>query len=144
MTATIDVNLLLYASNRRSEHHSRALEVLRGIAGGPSIFYVFWPVIMSYLRMATSPWIFSPPLRPDDARSSVASLIQRAHIRTPGEHDGFWQHFEHVTEGMTIGGNLVPDAHLVALMHQHGVSEIWTHDRDFRRFDGVRVVDPFA
>ncbi len=34
------------------------------------------------------------------------------------------------------------DAHLVALMNQHGVSTIWTHDVDFRRFDGIRVYDP--
>ena len=41
-------------------------------------------------------------------------------------------------------GNLLTDAHIVALMRQHGVSTIYTHDRDFRKFDGIRVVDPFA
>jgi hypothetical protein len=41
-------------------------------------------------------------------------------------------------------GNLVPDAHLVALMRQYGVSTIVSHDRDFRMFDGIRVHDPFA
>ena len=45
---------------------------------------------------------------------------------------------------LVIRGNLVPDAHLVALMRQHGVRTIWTHDRDFRKFNGIRVVDPFA
>lgn len=41
-------------------------------------------------------------------------------------------------------GNLVPDAHLVALMHQYGVRTIISHDRDFKKFDGIRVEDPFA
>jgi hypothetical protein len=41
-------------------------------------------------------------------------------------------------------GNLVPDAHVVALMLEHDVGAIWTHDRDFRRFDGIEVRDPFA
>ncbi len=40
--------------------------------------------------------------------------------------------------------NLVPDAHIVALMHQNGVRTIWTHDRDFRRFDAIDVRDPFG
>jgi predicted nucleic acid-binding protein len=40
-------------------------------------------------------------------------------------------------------GRLVADAHLVALMRQHGVRTIVTRDRGFRRFDGIRVRDPF-
>ena len=38
----------------------------------------------------------------------------------------------------------MPDAHLVGLMRQHGVGTIWTRDRDFRRFSGIKVRDPFA
>lgn len=40
-------------------------------------------------------------------------------------------------------GNAVPDAHLAALMRQHGVATIYTRDRDFLRFDGIRPLDPF-
>jgi predicted nucleic acid-binding protein len=32
----------------------------------------------------------------------------------------------------------------VALMRQHGVSTIWSHDRDFLKFRGIKVQDPFA
>ncbi len=28
-------------------------------------------------------------------------------------------------------------------MLTHGVKTIWTHDRDFRRFRGIEVRDPF-
>ena len=38
----------------------------------------------------------------------------------------------------------IADCHIVALMHGHGVREIVTHDRDLRRFDGVKVRDPFV
>jgi len=41
-------------------------------------------------------------------------------------------------------GNLFPDAHLVALMREHGVSTIWSHDRDLRKFSGITVKDPFS
>ena len=37
----------------------------------------------------------------------------------------------------------VTDGHLVSLMRQHGVGTIYTRDRDFRRFDGIRAEDPF-
>lgn len=39
-------------------------------------------------------------------------------------------------------GNLVPDIHLAALLRQHGVPVICTHDRDYRKFDCLKVVDP--
>jgi predicted nucleic acid-binding protein len=41
-------------------------------------------------------------------------------------------------------GNLIHDAHIVALCLEHGVSELITGDRDFSRFEGLRTVNPFA
>ena len=41
-------------------------------------------------------------------------------------------------------GARAPIAHLAARMRQHGVTTIYTRDRDYRRFDGTRVLDPFA
>jgi predicted nucleic acid-binding protein len=52
--------------------------------------------------------------------------------------------YRRVTEPLVVSGNLVPDAHLAALMRQHGVARIWTHDRDFMKFDRIEVRDPFA
>jgi predicted nucleic acid-binding protein len=42
------------------------------------------------------------------------------------------------------GGNLAHDAHIAALILEHGVRELWTADRDFARFPGLRLHDPFA
>ena len=50
-----------------------------------------------------------------------------------------WDVYEQVAAGQNFRGNLVSDAHLVALMKQHGVTVIWTDDRDFRRFEGMTV-----
>ena len=41
-------------------------------------------------------------------------------------------------------GNLLHDAHIAALCIEHGVAELVTGDRDFRRFEGLRLYDPFA
>jgi len=104
---------------------------------------LLWPTLMSYLRLATHPAIFAAPLTPDAATGNVESLIQRPHVRTAGEAEGFWARYRNVSTEVPARGNLVPDAHLVALMRQHGVSTIWSRDRDLRKFDGIRVADPF-
>ena len=137
MSYTVDANVLLYATDQSSPMHTKAQELVGRLTGGPQIAYLFWPVLMSYLRMATHPSIFSNPLSPDEAMRNVDGLVSLRHVRTPGEEVGIWETYRSVGEG--VRGNLVPDAHLVALMHQHGVATIWSQDRDFRRFDGIQV-----
>ena len=144
MSSTIDTNVLLYASDEASPLNEAAVRFLTDRAAGPDLLYVFWPTIMGYLRISTHPAVFEHPLSPSDARRNIEALISLPHVLTPGEADGFWEVWTKVTDGVTARGNLVPDAHLVALMRQHGISTIWTRDRDLRRFSGIRVADPFA
>jgi predicted nucleic acid-binding protein len=66
-------------------------------------------------------------------------LLSLHHVRTGSEGETFWDTFTATTSDLVVRGNLVPDAHLVALMRQHGVSDIWSRDRDLRKFEGVRV-----
>lgn len=144
MSSTVDANVLLYASDSSSPDHERAREFLTEWSGGPGLVYVFWPTLMSYLRIATHPRIFERPLDPDVAEANVSSLLRMPHVTTGSEDERFWATWKRSTEGVVIRGNLVPDAHVVSLMHQHGVDEIWTRDRDYRKFDGIEARDPFA
>jgi hypothetical protein len=139
----IDANVLLYASDAASPFHERASAFLQRCAEGPELLYLPWSVAMAYLRIATHPVIFERPLSPDEATGNLEALLQRPHVRTLGEGDGFWDAYRRVTSGLVVRGNLVPDAHLVALLLESGVTTLWSHDRDFRRFAGLRVHDPF-
>jgi hypothetical protein len=38
---------------------------------------------------------------------------------------------------------MVPDAHLAALLRQHGENILYTDDRDFRKFGFLKVRNPF-
>jgi len=58
------------------------------------------------------------------------------------EEEGFWKHFPAVAKEVPPRGNLVPDVHLAALLRQNGVRVICTQDRDFRKFDFLKVMDP--
>lgn len=142
MSYAIDANLLLYASDAASAFHPRALAFLERAASGPELLYLPWPVVMAYLRISTHSAIFERPLSPEEAAGNVDALLARPHVRPLGEIDGFWRVYRQTTRGIAVRGNLVPDAHLVSLLLQHGVTTLWTHDRDLRRFEGIRVRDP--
>ena len=144
MSLTLDANVLLYASDASSPRQAAARGLLETIAAGPELTYLFWPTIMAYLRIATHPAVFSRPLPASDAIANIESLLDRPHVRAPGEQPEFWPRYRAVAADAAPTGNLVSDAHLVALMLQNEVRTIWTHDRDFRRFKGIEVRDPFA
>ena len=144
MSAAIDVNVLLYASDTASSFHRRAATFLAERAKGPDILYVAWSTVMSYLRIATHPAIFENPLSPDEASRNVETLLRLPHVRMLAEGEGFGALYRDVTRAVPARGNGVPDAHLATLLRQHGVAMLYTNDRDFRRFDFLTVRDPFA
>jgi toxin-antitoxin system PIN domain toxin len=141
---SLDVNVLLYASDQASERHDEARRFVESCAAGPEIFCLTWPTLMSYLRIATHPRIFSAPLSPGEAIRNVTALTGLPHVRTLSELDGFLDAYSHVTDGIPVRGNLVPDAHIAAILLQHGVRTLYTSDRDFRKFSSLDVRDPFA
>ena len=143
MSVTLDANVLLYASDASSARQATAIRLLEQVATGPEIAYLFWPTIMAYLRIATHPAVFDRPLAADDAIANIEALLSRPHVRAPGEQPEFWRRYRSVAADARPTGNLVPDAHLVALMAENEVRTVWTHDRDFRRFQGIEVRDPF-
>ena len=144
MSFAIDANLLLYASDQESPWHNAAVRRLDELALGPEIVHLFWPTVMAYLRIATHPSIFSEPLSPEEAMQNVEGFLALPHVRSPGEHEGFWPAYRAAGEGVVLRGNVVPNAHVVALMRLYGVDAIWTRDRDYTKFRRIRVLDPFA
>ena len=144
MSYSLDVNVLLYASDRASDRHGRARDFVESCAAGPEILCLTWPTLMSYLRIATHPRIFAAPLSPDEALGNIAALIGLPHVRAVSELDGFLDAYKHVADEISVRGNLVPDAHVAAILFQHGVGTIYTNDRDFRKFRSLNVRDPFS
>lgn len=144
MSYALDVNVLLYAADEESLHHVPAREFLDRCAAGPELCCLAWVTLMSYLRMATNPRIFARPLAPEVAQRNVSALLDLPHVRALAEQDGFWEIYRRATQGLVVRGNAVPDAHLAALLIQHGVTVLYTRDADFRKFPDLQVRDPFA
>jgi len=94
--------------------------------------------------MTTHPRIFSQPLSPTEALNNIRGLLSLPHVRTISEEEGFLDVYQDVTGTIPVRGNLVPDAHLVALLRQHGIHTLYSTDTDFRKFAGLIVRNPLA
>ena len=81
MSYSLDVNVLLYASDRSSDRHDAARAFLESCAAQPQVLCLTWPTLMAYLRIATHPSIFAAPLTPDEALNNVNALLSLPHAR---------------------------------------------------------------
>jgi predicted nucleic acid-binding protein len=48
-----------------------------------------------------------------------------------------------VTGATPVRGNFAPDAHIAAILFQHGVRTLYSNDRDVRKFPSLDLRDPF-
>jgi len=143
LSYSVDPKILLYASDESSRHHEVAAAFLAERPNDPEIFCLTWPTLMAYVRIATHPRIFSYPLAPQEALCNVAALMGLPRVRVMSEEEGFLEVYHDVCGEHAARGNQVPDAHLAALLRQHGVSTLYTADTDFRKFPFLDVRNPF-
>ncbi len=139
----VETSILVYAAHRGSALHRRAREVLERLATGPAPWALPFPCIARFLGVVTHR-AFRPALSLADALDNVRTLLRSpsALLLTPtGRHLTL---LAEVLEESRAAGDMVHDAEIVALCLEHGVREIYTVDRDLRRFQGIRVTDPFA
>ena len=144
MSYSVDVNVLLYASDQAGPRYEEAIQFLLNRASDPELFCICWTTLISYLRISTHPSIFSHPLSPEEALENIESLLNQPRVRVLSEDDGFLTIYRKVSGNFPVRGNLVPDAHIAALMLQHGVRKIYTADSDLKKLDFMEVINPFS
>lgn len=52
--------------------------------------------------------------------------------------------YRHVTKELVVRGNLVSDAHLAAILFQHGIRPLYSAGSDFKKCPSLNMKDPFA
>ena len=142
MSYSLDVNLLLYASDTSSPWNKPAQSFLLGRPQDPDLLCISWLTLMGYQRIATHPRVFASPLTPTDAWENVRSVLSLPRIQLIVEESSFADDYEAVARTLPVRGNLVPDAHLAVILQEHGVKKLYSADTDFRKFDFLEVINP--
>ena len=144
MSYAIDANILLYAVNCDSPHHSASRTFVETCAASAERWLLPWPTVHAFLRIATHPAILPHPLSPAEAISEIEALIKLPQVELVAEDDHFWSQYRNEISDLHLRGNLLSDGLLVAMLKTHGITHFFSHDRDFLRFKGMKVVDPLA
>jgi toxin-antitoxin system PIN domain toxin len=140
----IDTNVLVFAEISTSQHHATARTLLKEFSEGSHPWALPWPCAYEFLRVVTHPRVFHPPVPLERALSDLRQILGSPSLRLLHETPRHPEVMTEVLEAGGVSGNLIHDAHIAALCIEHGVSELLTGDRDFQRFPGLKVVDPYG
>jgi toxin-antitoxin system PIN domain toxin len=137
----IDANLLLHAYNPRAREHDASRVWLENVLSGSELVRFAWLTLWAFLRISTSPRVFERPLSVREAGDFVSSWLAQptAGVLDPGERH--WEILQALSRQGQATGSLVMDAVMAALALEHGAT-LYTTDRDFARFPGLRWVNP--
>lgn len=139
----LDVNLLLYAHDSTSPQHSAARAWLRGILSGPELIGLPWQVVWAFLRLSTNIRIFTNCLSMDEAVGIVQRWMDLKQVRLLAPTERHWGLLKQLLKEGQVRGPLTTDAELAALTIEYG-GVLYTTDRDFARFPGLRWVNPLT
>lgn len=141
----VDTNILVYSHREDSAFYRPAFETVRTLAESGSLWAIPWPAIHEFLAIVTHPRIYLPPTPLSDALLQVQSWIDCPSFTLLGETgDIYFPFLKHLLEVSQASGPRVHDARIAAICLAHGVDELWTADRDFSRFPGLKVKNPLV
>jgi toxin-antitoxin system PIN domain toxin len=137
----VDINLLIYAINKDTPHHSKAKKWLEDSLSSDEPFGFAWIVILGFLRIITNGRIMPNPLTPEVAIEMVDDwLRQPPSISVVPSHQ-HWSIFKELLTPLGTAANLTSDAHLAALAIEYG-ARLFSTDNDFSRFQSLRWTNP--
>jgi toxin-antitoxin system PIN domain toxin len=140
----VDSNLLVYAHREDSPWHNAAYARIVELAEGPAAWTIPWPCVHEFLSIVTHPRIYNPPTPLEKAIDQVEAWLESPSLVLLSELEGYWPQLRSLIQTGRISGPQVHDARVAALCLQHGVSELWTIDRDFSHFPVLTVRNPLA
>lgn len=138
----VDSNLLVYAHREDSPWHDVAYARIIELAEGQAPWAIPWPCIHEFLAIVTHPRIYTPPTPLEKALDQMEAWLESPSLVLLSESEDYWQQIRSMLQSGRVSGPQVHDARIAALCQQHGVSELWTIDRDFGRFPGLNVRNP--
>jgi len=140
----VDSNLLVYSHREDTPWHDVAYARIAELAEGQAPWAIPWPCIHEFLAIVTHPRIYIPPTPLETALSQVDAWLESPSLLLLSESEDYWQQLRTFLQTGRVCGPQVNDTRIAALCKHHGVTELWTADRDFGRFPNLKVRNPLV
>jgi hypothetical protein len=140
----LDTQLLVYAHRRDSPFHRPARARVAELAEAGAPWAIPWPCLHEFYAIVTHPRIYDPPSTASQACDQIDAWLESPGLVLLAETHDHWHRLRELCGAGRIVGPRVHDARVAAICLGHGVRILWSVDRDFSRFPGLRVVNPLV
>ena len=139
----LDANLLLYAYNSSSSLHAQARQCIEAVFSGTEPVGLPWQTISAFLRITTNTRLAGDSFTMEEAVAIVDEWAALPVVHLLAPRDRHWAFFRRMLLEGQVSGPLTTDAQLAALTIENG-GVLYSTDRDFARFPGLRWINPLA
>lgn len=103
-----------------------------------------WPCVHEFISISTHPKIYAPPTPLHLVLTSMEVWMSSPLCELLQEGPGYWKKLKELAVKGNVRGPMIHDARIAALCLHHAVAELWTCDRDFSRFAGLKTRNPLV
>ena len=139
----LDANVLIYAVDADAPQHAKARRWLERTLSSDIVVGLPWSVALAFLRITTRTGVLRRQLSAEQAIAFIDEWLAQPYVELVAPGIGHWPLLKKLLGEVGAAGNLTADAHLAALAIEGGW-ELASSDHDFRRFAGLRLVNPLA
>jgi toxin-antitoxin system PIN domain toxin len=140
----LDTNLLVYAYREDSEFHALAVGRLRPVVEGDTSWALPWPCVHEFIGVVTSGRVYKPASPLSHVLAFLDSLLTSPQLHLLSESPGYFDKLRKLALAAKLSGPRIHDARIAALCLHHGVSELWSADRDFSAFPQLKMRNPLV
>ena len=140
----VDTNVLVYAHRQDSPFHRAASGRVRELAEGRAPWVLLWPCVHEFYSVVTHPRVYGPPSTPEEALDQIGAWLESPSVTLISEGPAYWPALAGLLARGKVVGPAVHDARIAGLCQASGIRELWSADRDFSRFAGLRVTNPLV
>jgi uncharacterized protein len=138
----VDTNILVYSHLPESPMNEPAFGAMQELVRSRDDWAIPWPCLHEFLAIVTNPRINTANAAVGTAISQIETWLEVPTLRLLAEGPTYWAVLRELLEEGNVTDGMVHDARIAALCLDHGVTELWTADRDFERFHALAPRNP--
>jgi predicted nucleic acid-binding protein len=138
----VDTQILVYAHRRESAWHERAFRRIDELAASSIAWAIPMHCLLEFYTAVTRPGRYEPPSSTEQAITQIEFWLAAPRLRILEDNAQTWHVLRDLLAAARITGPRAYDARIAAVCIQHGVTELWTADRDYLAYPALRVRNP--
>ncbi len=140
--AFLDTNLLIYAANEDSLHHTAATDLISRVNSGELKVCLSPQILAEFYATVTNPKKVKYPLTSKEAVEAINGYFESDIVKLYPSEDTVKSTFE-IAQRYRVKGLDIFDAQIVALMLENKINTIYTANvSDFQRFKEIAAINP--